>query len=288
MNYDEFKKLCADLAGKQNVEMSEADTIGKLICPFLEKMGYSEENLVREASTYAGRIDLKVCVGKKNLFAVEAKANGKKLNETHESQLKAYMCTSGLDLGMLSNGSEYRFFIRTAKGEAGIHLFFKFNLETPNATAWVLFSIIGRFSFTKSKIDGFMAVSDDLRAILDGYVEEKTKIVTTDDEKAAFNFICGLLSGVFDVSRLFPNDTVNYFSIILDGHKKQTLCRIRFDRTPHVIQFYDRENNGEKKRDSRGLPTVFKDRPFSEIREIAAYKKDFEEELKRLCAEPNS
>lgn len=282
MDFEEFRDLCDRLSSRRDDNLSEADTIGKLVLPFLEGMGYSEDDFERESPTFAGRIDIAVRNGKERLIAVEAKANGKKLNATHEGQLKAYMCTSGMDFGILSNGSEFRFFIRTAKGESGIASVLGLDTREPTVTAWMLFSMLSKGKATKNKIAAFRTVSDDLAAILTGFPTERTKIVTTDDEMAAFNFIRGMLSSEFDVSRLSPNDTVNYFSVIVDGMKKRTLCRIRFDRDPHVLQFYERDENGNKRRDAKGLPTVFRNLPFGGIHEIAAYRSDFIAELRLM------
>ena len=59
--------------------------------------------------------------------------------------------------------------------------------------------------------------------------EEKSKILTTQDELDGFNIIKAILRSKLDVSRITHRDTQSYFGILLDDNNRKPLCRLHFN-----------------------------------------------------------
>lgn len=60
-------------------------------------------------------------------------------------------------------------------------------------------------------------------------INEKPKVVTTEEEIEGFNIIKAILRNKVDVSRITHRDTQSYFGILLDDNNRKPLCRLHFN-----------------------------------------------------------
>jgi hypothetical protein len=92
--------------------------------------------------------------------------------------------------------------------------------------------------------------------------EEKSKIVTTQDEIDGFNIVRSILREKIDAERVVMKDTINYCGVLFDGNARRPLCRFYF-------------NNPEKK----ALVTFDAEKkeikhPIHKLEEIYKYSED--------------
>jgi len=66
-------------------------------------------------------------------------------------------------------------------------------------------------------------------------IEEKSKVVTTQDELDGYNIIKAILRSALDVSRITFRDTQSYFGILLDDNNRKPLCRLHFNAKQKYI-----------------------------------------------------
>ncbi len=76
-------------------------------------------------------------------------------------------------------------------------------------------------------------------------VEEKPKIITTDEEVEIYITIKALLHSKIDVSRITYKDTQSYFGILLDGKTTKWICRLYLDGKNKYIRFHSKTNDSE-------------------------------------------
>lgn len=76
--------------------------------------------------------------------------------------------------------------------------------------------------------------------------EDKSKVVTTQDEIDAFNVVKAILRAKFDVSRIVARDTQSYFGILLDDNNRKPLCRLHFNAKQKYLGVI-----GEDKKETR-------------------------------------
>jgi hypothetical protein len=77
-------------------------------------------------------------------------------------------------------------------------------------------------------------------------VEQKSKIVTTEDELQAFYIIKAILGGQYDISKITYKDTQNYFAILYSGMVTKWICRIRLGTKSSIA--FPVGNKGEENR----------------------------------------
>lgn len=294
MKYDEFCSVCGSLADSVKTPMNEENTKLHLVLPFLEKNGFPHEGFHCEVQAANGHIDVLVFVNGKPRVAVEAKAVNVQLSKAHEKQLEGYLQSCTAPVGILTNGLEYKFFIRTEKKVDGItkiisRPFLRFSVKEPTRMACSFFSILSS-NCGKNDIVHFARKGDVVSRVLDAIGESECRsdvlsvldkwmspenskiIVTTPSENRAFGCLMGMaaVSG-FDPNLFTGKDNTGYFAVNFKGNP---LCRIFMDDTTDnldgngKIDFFRRDLNGVRLTDSRHLPTIMDKFPFSCISDL--------------------
>ena len=71
--------------------------------------------------------------------------------------------------------------------------------------------------------------------------EEKSGIVTTEEELEGYRVVCEILRGHIDLSRIVHRDTINYFGILLDDNSRKPICRLHFNRAKKYLEIFGAE-----------------------------------------------
>ena len=71
--------------------------------------------------------------------------------------------------------------------------------------------------------------------------EEKSGIVTTEEELEGYRVVCEILRGHIDLSRIVHRDTINYFGILLDDNSRKPICRLHFNRAKKYLELFGTE-----------------------------------------------
>lgn len=126
---------------KKAIEASndEATTRDFLIHPFFELLGYkriddfTHEYIADVGGKRGRRVDVAITLGMGNpQIIVECKRAGASFSDNHFRQLNEYIhYTPSSDIGILTNGTTYNFYLRPKGSATGLNAdpFFKFNLE---------------------------------------------------------------------------------------------------------------------------------------------------------------
>lgn len=91
-------------------DTNEANICHHVVTNFLGMLGYDKDDFEYEKSHFNrgdGRVDIAVKITTKEFLYVEVKAANKKLREDEKSQLATYLFNSGLEWGLLTNGSNF-------------------------------------------------------------------------------------------------------------------------------------------------------------------------------------
>lgn len=73
--------------------------------------------------------------------------------------------------------------------------------------------------------------------------DEKSKVVTTDEEQEGFNIIKAILRQKVDLSRVIARDTQSYFGVLLDDNNRKPLCRLHFNAKQKYLGIIDKDKN---------------------------------------------
>lgn len=73
--------------------------------------------------------------------------------------------------------------------------------------------------------------------------EEKSKVITTEEELEGFNIIKAILRQKLDVGRIIARDTQSYFGILLDDNNRKPLCRLHFNAKQKYLGIMDADKN---------------------------------------------
>lgn len=76
--------------------------------------------------------------------------------------------------------------------------------------------------------------------------DEKSGIVTTQEELDGFYIVRAILSEIVDPSRVIMRDTKSYCGILLDDNNRKPICRLRFNFSQKYVGLFDAEKNEEK------------------------------------------
>jgi len=76
--------------------------------------------------------------------------------------------------------------------------------------------------------------------------DEKSGIVTTQEETDGFYIVRAILSEIVDPSRVIIRDTKSYCGILLDDNNRKPICRLRFNFSQKYIGLFDAEKNEDK------------------------------------------
>lgn len=87
-------------------------------------------------------------------------------------------------------------------------------------------------------------------------IPEVSKVFTTEEELEAFMIVKAILRQQVDVSRISYKDAQSYFSIVLDGSTRKTICRLYLNGNKKYIVTFD-ENRKEVKNEITSLDDIF-------------------------------
>lgn len=75
--------------------------------------------------------------------------------------------------------------------------------------------------------------------------EQKSKIVTTEEEMEAFYIVRGILAGTIPIEDVVYRDTESYFGILYQDNNRKPLCRINLDTKNKQLLIPDENKNFE-------------------------------------------
>lgn len=76
--------------------------------------------------------------------------------------------------------------------------------------------------------------------------EQKSKIVTTEEEMEAFYIVRGILAGTISIEDVVYRDTESYFGILYQDNNRKPLCRINLDTKNKQLLIPDENKNFER------------------------------------------
>lgn len=71
-------------------------------------------------------------------------------------------------------------------------------------------------------------------------------IVTTDEERDAFNIVRAIVREVISVDRVHMRDAKSYCGVLIDDNNRKPLCRLHFNRGIKHVGLFDAEKNEER------------------------------------------
>lgn len=116
--YDSLSKIAERVQSQRHLMQSEAATKQVSIRPFIEALGYDMHNLAEVQPEYSAdakatggdKVDYAFMRADKPIILIEAKTANTALNDKHWKQLHHYFVALDAELGILTNGIEYRFY----------------------------------------------------------------------------------------------------------------------------------------------------------------------------------
>lgn len=87
--------------------------------------------------------------------------------------------------------------------------------------------------------------------------ENKSGIVTTEDELEGYMIVKAILREVVDVSRVAYRDAQTYFAILFDDNNRKPICRLYFNGNKKYIVTFDAEKK-ETRHDIESLDDIYK------------------------------
>ena len=115
---DELKEFTKTIPGKLEHIDSEETTKIALITPFLRLMGYDTTNPAEVKAEYTAdvgtkqgaKVDFALIQENEPIIFIECKSAANKLSDENISQLYRYFSITDIQIGILTNGIEYKFF----------------------------------------------------------------------------------------------------------------------------------------------------------------------------------
>ena len=115
---NEIKSFCKDIQKKVEHIDSEETTKIALIVPFLRILGYDTTNPAEVRAEYTAdvgakqgeKVDLAILENDEPIIFIECKQVSNPLTSDHISQLYRYFSITDIQIGILTNGIEYKFF----------------------------------------------------------------------------------------------------------------------------------------------------------------------------------
>ncbi len=75
---------------------------------------------------------------------------------------------------------------------------------------------------------------------------QKSRIVTTEEEKMGYYIVKSVLFGHVATDRIFLNDRIRYCNILLDDKPQRAICRFRFNPRKKTVEIPDGKKGGER------------------------------------------
>lgn len=88
-------------------------------------------------------------------------------------------------------------------------------------------------------------------------VEEKNKVVTTDEELEGFLIVKTILRQKINATRVTYRDAQSYFAILLDDNNRKTICRLYLNGSKKYVVTLD-EQKKEVRNEITGLDDIFR------------------------------
>ncbi|WP_394230168.1 type I restriction endonuclease [Shewanella colwelliana] len=86
-------------------------------------------------------------------------------------------------------------------------------------------------------------IEEEINSTVPEADEEKSKVITTEEELEGFNIIKAILRQKLDVSRITARDTQSYFGVLLDDNNRKPLCRLHFNAKQKYLGIIDADKN---------------------------------------------
>jgi predicted type IV restriction endonuclease len=107
---EELSRFIESLRGKKSIYNFDEDlTKQAIVLKILDILGwdtFNPEEVSQEHRITGGKVDYALTVNKKNLLFIEAKSINAPL-DSHEEQLLSYSFHAGVELALLTNGTEW-------------------------------------------------------------------------------------------------------------------------------------------------------------------------------------
>lgn len=158
--------------------LDEASTRVEVIDPVLDRLGWDRysEYFKREFPVSGGRVDYALLVDDSPTVFIEAKRPCEDL-KSHQDQLVSYCAKSGVQLAVLTNGLEWRFYLRPQKGNAEEQQFCELRISEEmserqiSSTAELLIKFLSRERIYSGKV-----VSDAEDILVQRQNDNKVKV----------------------------------------------------------------------------------------------------------------
>jgi len=155
-----LKKFLPVLREAKEKNLNEADTRMRIRLMLADVLGYEMLNEITQEHMVQGHyVDLTVKYKDKIIFFIEAKSVDTTLRDTHVFQATNYAATGGVNLCLLTNSIDYRFYHLTwDKQKVDSNLIVSFNIldDDINAVAEKLY-LLSKESFKKGVINKYIA-----------------------------------------------------------------------------------------------------------------------------------
>ncbi|MGD0536062.1 MAG: type I restriction enzyme HsdR N-terminal domain-containing protein [Verrucomicrobiota bacterium] len=116
----ELKKYWPLLLEAQQNNLSEADTLQRIVKVFENVLGYDLGEISREFEVKCNYVDLAIKIDGIIKFFVEVKAAGKKLRERHVAQGEFYAALGNMRWVLVTNGVEWKLYHLTFDVDEGV------------------------------------------------------------------------------------------------------------------------------------------------------------------------
>ncbi len=94
----------------------------------------------------------------------------------------------------------------------------------------------------RTALDQESAEEAAARASAEEASAEESEVVTSEEEKQAFEIVRAILAEVVDPERVVMRDVKSYCGILLDDNNRKPVCRLHFDRSQWYVTLFDTPN----------------------------------------------
>ena len=228
----DIRAFAATIPKRKKCSHNEEAVKQSLILPFLSVLGYdtadtcllSPECDITISNSDAKKVDYVLHVHQQPAMLIECKH--KALSRTHVEQLEEYFNSSTIRLGMLTNGTEYRFYSDVEHiGKMDKKPFLTADLLNLMGTDFKWLHLFTRNVFTEE------AVLRQIPHILD--------VQTTEEDRAGWRMIKTMLQPHVSHERVSLIQTKNYGSIVLDDQRNKRICLLWLNGREKRVSLFD-------------------------------------------------
>jgi len=195
---DEIKEFVKDIPAKQEHIDTEETTKIALIAPFLRLMGYDTSNPAEVKAEYTAdvgtkqgeKVDFAILEDGNPIIFIECKSATNELSTDNISQLYRYFSVTNVQIGLLTNGLEYKFFTTAEDNRMDERPFLDINLL--NLTKKDI-KELEKFKKVNFDIDEVVSRADNLK-----YRNLIKKTLMSEFENPSDEFIRAISKQVYD------------------------------------------------------------------------------------------